>query len=276
MENLICNHYKFTNLDNLNIDFLDNIKTNAYAFAVGNFLTMHKNNIDFIENFVKDCSDKKLDAIIITLNSNEIDELFFTNEEKFYMVKHLNIKKFISCEFEIVPKLEDFIHCIKDIYTPDLLVKEQTDILSDTIIKYFENLDFPKIKQFLGFSYPIIGVIEKGKGLGRTVGMPTANLRVSDCKLRPPNGVYATTCYIRGRMHIGLTNIGKRPTVDNDDRITIETFIMDFDEDIYGETMVLLIDFYIRGVEKFSSLEEVKNQVSKDIEVAKKFYISNE
>jgi riboflavin kinase/FMN adenylyltransferase len=114
--------------------------------------------------------------------------------------------------------------------------------------------------------YVMIGDIVHGKALGRTVGMPTANLNVCTNKLIPPDGVYATISTVDGQEYQGLTNIGKRPSVDNFDLVTIETFLLDFAKDIYGKPFVLQIYFYIRGVIKFNNLSEVQNQVQKDLE----------
>ncbi len=117
--------------------------------------------------------------------------------------------------------------------------------------------------------YVMIGEIVHGKALGRTVGMPTANLGVGDNKIKPPNGVYATLSGVENEIYQGLTNIGKRPSVDNYDLITIETFLLDFSKDIYGKPLVLEVYFLIRGVVKFNNLTEVQTQVQKDLENTK-------
>lgn len=116
----------------------------------------------------------------------------------------------------------------------------------------------------------INGVIVHGKGLGRTVGMPTANLNPARGMEIPQQGVYASIVHLRDGVFTGVTNIGERPTVDNDSRITIETNICDFDRDIYGEQMTLDIMYFLRPIRKMKSLEEVRNQVKKDKEEARK------
>ena len=112
------------------------------------------------------------------------------------------------------------------------------------------------------------GVIVHGKGKGRTVGMPTANLRPERGMEIPGEGVYASIVNIRDGEYIGVTNIGRRPTVDNEEKITIETNILDFDRDIYGEIMTLSLMYYLRPTVKMKSLEEVCNQVALDMERA--------
>lgn len=121
-------------------------------------------------------------------------------------------------------------------------------------------------------SLPVIltGKIVHGKGLGRTVGMPTANLQVADGSMLPENGVYATRILIDDKAYQAVTNIGLRPTVDCDRCVTVEAHILDFDGDIYGENVVLEVHKFLRPVQKFGSLEEVHAQVEKDIKEARK------
>ena len=114
----------------------------------------------------------------------------------------------------------------------------------------------------------IRGRIIHGKGLGRTVGMPTANLAPERGSEIPQQGVYAAIVQLREGTFIGVTNIGERPTVDSDGRFTIETNIKDFDRDIYGEIMTLSLMYYLRPTVKMKSLEEVRNQVFRDMERA--------
>ena len=115
----------------------------------------------------------------------------------------------------------------------------------------------------------ITGRIVHGKGIGRTVGMPTANLLPSSSSMIPPEGVYASVVHLRSGTYTGVTNIGPRPSVDNSPRETVETNILDFDSDIYGEDMVLEVMTYLRPVRKMADLEEVKRQVDEDKERAR-------
>lgn len=117
----------------------------------------------------------------------------------------------------------------------------------------------------------VTGTVVHGKGLGRTVGMPTANLDVEQKHLPKP-GVYATRLVCKNRVLDSVTNIGTRPSVDNDHRITVETFILDFDEDIYGEHVALEIYKFLRPVMKFCNLKEVQEQVEKDVISARIYF----
>ena len=115
------------------------------------------------------------------------------------------------------------------------------------------------------------GKVVHGKALGRTVGMPTANLCITEGTI-PEEGVYATRILVEGKAYISVTNIGRRPTVDNESHITVETYIIDFEKEIYGEQAVLEVHNFLRPVQKFESLEEVQKQVQRDVEMAKIYF----
>lgn len=120
---------------------------------------------------------------------------------------------------------------------------------------------------------PIIlsGKVVHGKALGRTVGMPTANLCIEKGTI-PEDGVYATRISIKGKSYISVTNIGRRPTVDKESYITVETHIIDFDQEIYGEQAELEVHKFLRPVQKFESLQAVQKQVQIDVETAKIYF----
>lgn len=146
-------------------------------------------------------------------------------------------------------------------------VEEDGQAITSSIIRSaFETGSVEKANRLLGHAFTMFGEVAHGKALGRTVGMPTANLAVPSNKLIPGNGVYATLSEIDGAIVQGLTNIGQRPSVDNNSYITIETFLLDFSKDIYGKKIILEVHSFIRGVHKFNNLDEVKKQVEKDIE----------
>ncbi len=109
--------------------------------------------------------------------------------------------------------------------------------------------------------YKIKGEVIHGRGNGKKVGMPTANLDIKDVQIE--YGVYACYVYVKDKKYLGVCNIGIRPTVDS--QKTIEVNIIDFDEDIYGEIITIELISKLRDIVKFNSLQEVKKQVDKDI-----------
>lgn len=113
--------------------------------------------------------------------------------------------------------------------------------------------------------YTLTGTIIHGKGNGRKVGMPTANLQYRDSEDLPERGVYGVFAWVDGKRYAGVTNVGTRPSVDNDSKVTVETFIPELDMDLYGRQMTIEFHIFLRGIQKFNSLEEVKKQVDQDV-----------
>lgn len=123
---------------------------------------------------------------------------------------------------------------------------------------------------FLGRLYSLTGTIVKGKQLGRTIGFPTANLQVDDpSKLVPANGVYAVDVVYKNQRLGGMLNIGLRPTVGGTYQ-TIETYIFDFDADIYGEHLTLKFREFLRPEQKFDGLPALVAQLKVDEERARR------
>lgn len=125
-------------------------------------------------------------------------------------------------------------------------------------------------KQLLGHSYSIQGIVMKGKQIGRTIGFPTANIQISESKkLIPKVGIYKSYIEIDHIKYLAATSIGYNPTINSGNPMTIESYIIDFNRDIYGETVNLYIEDFIRNEEKFNSIEDLVIQIKKDIEIIK-------
>ena len=125
--------------------------------------------------------------------------------------------------------------------------------------------DVAQAADCLGYRYFLCGTVVGGRGIGHTLGFPTANLQPdSPDKLIPANGVYAVQVDIDGHSYGGMLNIGVRPTLDNGADRSIEVYIFDFNEDVYGRSMRLSFICRMRGECKFASLDELKAQLLKD------------
>ena len=137
-------------------------------------------------------------------------------------------------------------------------------ISSSTIRKIIENGEISIVNGMLGRRYFLESEVVRGRGVGHKYGFPTANLNISEDKVLPLDGVYDTRVQIGERWFKGVTNVGTCPTFDFHKR-TVETHILDFDEDIYGE--IIRVEFVdrIRCVVKFSSPEELKAQIDNDV-----------
>lgn len=159
---------------------------------------------------------------------------------------------------------EQFGYRVKEI--PEHVLQNSA-ISSTRIRQAIINGQIETANEFLGYDYFFEGIVIEGNKLGRTIGYPTANIRIGDDeKLVPGNGVYAVTVNCQQSTVDGLKgmmNIGVRPTVDGTKR-TIEVNIFDFDEDIYGQTMRIYVKAYLRGEVKFAGLDALKEQLAKD------------
>lgn len=124
---------------------------------------------------------------------------------------------------------------------------------------------------YLGYNYFFSGIIVKGKQLGRTIGFPTANIKINeDYKLIPKNGVYIVKSNYNKRIIYGMMNIGTRPTVDGQNQ-TIEVNFFDFNGDIYDELITIELLDFIREEQKFDSFDSLKNQLYSDKETSLSF-----
>ena len=138
------------------------------------------------------------------------------------------------------------------------------EISSTQIRTALEEGDITSAAEMLGYGYALKGVVVAGNRLGRTIGFPTANMKLYEpLKLVPGRGVYVVEAEVLGKKYRGMTNIGLRPTVGGS-FTTIETHILDFDEDIYGLPLRITFLRRLRDEVHFPSLEALKEQLEKD------------
>ncbi len=115
----------------------------------------------------------------------------------------------------------------------------------------------------LGYPYFVTGQVIHGRHLGRTIGVPTANMIPGKKKLLPPNGVYCTVSKIGGKEYPGITNIGTKPTVDGQ-FVGVETYLYAFEGDVYGESEEVRLLHFVRPEKKFDSVELLRQQIERD------------
>ena len=113
----------------------------------------------------------------------------------------------------------------------------------------------------------IEGTVESGKQLGRTIGFPTANIRLAEAYALE-KGVYGGYVFIHGRRYMGVMNVGNRPTFKDGHHVTVEVHILNFNETIYGEHIVIEPMFPIRLEKKFSGVQALIEQLKKDVQYA--------
>lgn len=157
-----------------------------------------------------------------------------------------------------------------------IIEKEQDDHrdISSTYVR--EELDqgnIEKANELLGDPYAIHGVVVHGNHIGGAIlGFPTANILPPPEKHLPPFGVYVSQVLVDGALYRGVTNIGKKPTVEGESPVGVETFIMGLEANLYGKEIEVQLLNFERPEQKFSSLEELKERIEKDKEYAAAYF----
>lgn len=143
---------------------------------------------------------------------------------------------------------------------------DEVSVSSTKIRKALKEGDIETANSYLGYEYMLTGTIKKGKGLGRKLGFPTANLVIAESyKMIPKNGSYVVKSNIAEKVIFGMMNIGYNPTVNGTSK-TIEIHFFDFDGNLYDTTLRVDILVRLRDEHKFESVEALKEQLEKDKE----------
>lgn len=148
---------------------------------------------------------------------------------------------------------------------------EEREVSSTYIRTLLEQGAMRQVERFLGMSYMIAGNVMHGNQIGRTLGFPTVNQIPKESKLLPPFGVYYSRVLWRGREYRAISNVGCKPTVTDEHVCGVESYLYDFDEEIYGENIEVYLCEFKRAERQFSSLEELKRQLMEDIEAGEHY-----
>jgi len=152
-------------------------------------------------------------------------------------------------------------------------VRVGTELVSSTAIRqYVSEGDMESVFRLLGRHYSITGEVADGRHLGRRIGFPTANLHPEAYLIMPSNGVYITKTLLDGKIYNSLTNVGVNPTFGDISGTSVETHILDFDEDIYKNSIEVFFLTKLRNEIKFRNAGELSVQISRDINDAKKYF----
>lgn len=161
-------------------------------------------------------------------------------------------------------------------FSTEIITPQEIDgipLRSTSVRKFLFSGDIENASKVLGRHFKISGIVIHGEERGRKLGYPTANLKVSPKIVTPENGIYATFAYINNKKFMSATSIGTNPTFKGDNK-TIETYILDFDNDIYDQTINIEFIKKLRNEIKFSSIEKLVNQMDADIIKTKKILSS--
>ncbi|SHJ44534.1 bifunctional riboflavin kinase/FAD synthetase [Tepidibacter formicigenes] len=217
--------------------------------------------IPFNESIIKLTPDEYIEEILI--KRLKVKELIIGHDFKFGKNRGGNA---------------DFLKKVAQIYDFNVRVIEPIKIenirVSSTYIrKLLEEGNIKRVRKFLGREYNINGVVVHGKKVGRKLGFPTINLKVDEDILIPKIGVYRTKVKIENDFYDGATNIGYTPTIQNKN-FSIETYIIDYNGDLYKKEVSLYFIERIRDEIQFKTIEELRNQMKNDVEkIKRKKYI---
>ncbi|MDF2541613.1 MAG: hypothetical protein K0S47_1331 [Herbinix sp.] len=233
------------------------------------------------EEKVKKAQDCGVDVLISYPFTNEIKYMEPEDFIKDILVKQLDSKLIVvGSDFRFGFQRRGDVHYLRDFakkYGFEVVVCEKRTwkehiISSSTIRTELRLGHMEEANSMLGQPYTIQGEVLHGRKIGRTLGMPTTNILPRAYKLLPPNGVYASYTIIDGVSYAGVTNIGYKPTVGAEEQKGVETYIFDFDGDLYGKIIEVQLITYERPELKFGSLEELKSRMEEDITITRAYF----
>ena len=158
---------------------------------------------------------------------------------------------------------------------PCVIVPEQNldgvRISSSYIRKQIGEGDMATAVRFLGHGHMLTGTVVTGRRLGRSLGFPTANIELPQGVIVPRHGVYACRAYVGEKRYMAVCNVGNRPTGQGH-QVRTETWLLDFDGDLYGQSVTLEFMYFLRPEQRFESLDALKKAVLCDAENTRKFF----
>ena len=255
------------------VTFNPHPKKVLYPEAYSEFLTTFEEKLELIQT-------TGIHYVCIIPFTKALSELSADLFVEKYLIDGLNIKAVVvGFNFRFGKKREGNIELLKKLgekydfiaeSLPPIKVNNLT-VSSSTIKGLIKQREIAKANELLGYNYFFSGKVISGKGRGAKLGFPTANLKVPEEKLIPPNGVYGVKVYIKDRVFYGAMNIGKKPTFE-DKELSIEVHIFDFSESILGETIKVEVLTFVRDEKKFDSTEVLIKQIQKDCDFLRKYF----
>lgn len=165
-----------------------------------------------------------------------------------------DLLKAMSQEYGYEVKLIDKVH-----------TSDGEEISSSLVRSCVEKGEMERVEELLGAAYAVSGKIVHGNRIGRTIGFPTINIYPDENKLLPPYGVYTSRTLVDGKEYYSVSNVGCKPTIGGETKPSVETYIYDFDGDIYDCDAVVYLEKFRRPEMRFNGLEELKAQLQRDI-----------
>ena len=215
---------------------------------------------------------------LIHLNFDQFNKISSEDFSKF-LDENLGIKKIvIGKDFKFGNNRSGDVNFLIDyfgennVYLLDDFLINNEKVSSTKLRYYLSTGEIDKANNLLGRDFSLSGNVIQGKQLGRELGFPTANLLLDEDVFLPTFGVYYGVIEVDTRKFNCIINIGLNPTVDTEDSVKIEAHILDFGDDIYQKDIKLFLKNFIRNEKKFNNIDELKNQIMKDIDSVKKYF----
>ncbi len=198
-----------------------------------------------------------------------------------WIVKNLNVRCIVvgkdfhfghrrAGDYKLLQELSDELSY--ELIVLNKLQEDNRDISSTYIREEIAGGNIKKANHLLGYPYFVKGRVVHGRRIGRTIGIPTVNLVLPEEKLLPPFGVYATKILVKDKEYFGVTNVGRKPTIAGNNPVGVETYIIDFSQDVYDEIVTVMFIEFIRPEKKFDSIDDLKYQMSADINKTINYY----
>lgn len=228
------------------------------------------------EQKIKIFEKKGIDTLILLPFTKELSELsveeFISNLQKNIPFSHL----ILGWDATLGKNRHGNKEIVKDIakkqnFQVEYLEQykiDQTSVSSSAIRACIQEGNLQEAERLLGRPFSIYSAVLKGEGRGKKIGFPTANMDVKGLCL-PPLGVYAVKAIINDIPFKGIANLGLAPTVRKDTHPTLEVHIFDFNQNLYNQTIEVIFSTFLRPEKKFNSLDELKAQIARDIQIAR-------
>ena len=250
-----------------------------YAKHILVLLTFSKPISTFVDNGKNKEVLTSLDDRFKIISKLGVDYYFVTQIDKDFtklsdtdfieILKKMHVKEiFVGKDFRYGKEAKGTISTLKDyfdVYEIDIKNRNGKKISTQQIELFIQEGKIEQANTLLGHNYNVVGTIVSGQHIGSKIGFPTLNLNLSDNYVFPKFGVYKTICYIDNIPHRSITNVGVKPTIGADFKPGIEVHLKEFQGTIKSDVINLEFLKFIRPEMKFSSLEELKAQISKDI-----------
>ena len=242
-------------------------------------LTFSKPISTLVDNGKNTCVLTSLDDRFKIISKLGVDYYFVTQIDKEFtelsdldfieMLRKMNVKEiFVGKDFRYGARAKGTISTLKDyfdVFDIDIKEVDGQKISTQEIENLIAEGKIERANDLLGHNYCVTGSLVSGKHIGRTLGFPTINLKLSDNYILPKYGVYKTICYVDNVPHIGITNVGVKPTIGDNFEPSTEIHLKNFNGEVVGDVISVEFLKFIRPEIKFSSLQELKAQISKDI-----------